>query len=152
MFAKPTIMRPLPFLFAISLAVLATSCRKDLDLSSGAYFGVKEFIRSANCAGPCGEQADCEGEYVGLEGVFDESNILEETNTFYVLDANDEDERLEVRVDPLIASEVFSRIRFRMTNEARVRGDISGYDQQMNLGCNRGFILAMTELEDLEVN
>jgi len=134
----------------LSFAILLflTGCKKDLDLLSGQFFGVKEFLKSGNCDAKCGETADAEGETAPLKGVFDESNIDEEQNRFFVLDAKDDDFSIEVAVDPAISEEAFDLIRFRLTNDVRLRGVIEGYDQPANFNCKRGFILHLESLED----
>lgn len=117
-----------------------------------AHFRVKQFLQSKNCDAKCGEAAPCEGEIVGLKGLVDESNVNPETLQFYVLDEKDEDFRMEVKVDPAISTEAFEKIRFRNTNDIRVRGEIQGYDQQMNFNCKRGFTLRLNALSDLIVD
>lgn len=136
---------------ALAVLLSLTGCKKDLDLLSGEFFGVKEFLHSKNCDAKCGETAEAEGMVVALEGLFDESNVNEEQNQFYVLDARDDDSQIEVVVDPAISAEVFDLIRFRLTNDVGVRGEITGYDQPMNFSCKRGFILHLVSLEDLFV-
>lgn len=135
------------------LALIALSgCKKDLDLESGAFFPVKAFLQSQDCAADCGEMAACEGQIVGIEGVVDESNINPDNLQFYVLDAKNDKFRIEVKADPAIAEEAFEKIRFRLENDIRVRGEIEGYDQPMNFNCKRGFILHLENVEDLFVD
>ena len=98
-------------LLALATLLALSGCKKDLDLLSGKFFGIKEFLHSKNCDAKCGETADCEGQVAGLEGLLDESNINEDQNQFYVLDSKDEDEKIEVRVDSAISAEVFQLIR-----------------------------------------
>ena len=136
-------------LLALATLLALSGCKKDLDLLSGKFFGIKEFLHSKNCDAKCGETADCEGQVAGLEGLLDESNINEDQNQFYVLDSKDEDEKIEVRVDSAISSEVFQLIRFRNTNDVQVRGEIGGYDQPMNFSCKRGFFLDLVNTGDL---
>jgi hypothetical protein len=139
-------------LTAIAVLIALSGCKKDLDLESGAFFPVKAFLQSQDCAADCGEMADCEGQTVGIEGEVDESNVNPDNLQFYVLDAKNDKFSIEVKVDPAIAAEVFEQIRFRLDNDIRVRGEIEGYDQPMNFNCKRGFILHLENLEDLFVN
>ena len=137
-------------LLALAILLLAFSgCKKELDLLSGKFFGVKEFLQSKNCDAKCGESAACEGQVAGLEGLFDESNINADLDQFYVLDSRNEDFKMEVQVDPAISEEVFDLIRFRLTNDVRVRGEIEGFDQPMNFSCKRGFVLHLVNTDDL---
>ncbi len=139
-------------LTAIIALIALGGCKKDLDLESGAFFPVKAFLQSKDCAADCGESAACEGLVAGIEGVVDESNVNPDNLQFYVLDAKNDKFRIEVKVDPAIAAEVFEQIRFRLENDIRVRGEIEGYDQPMNFSCQRAFILHLENVEDIFVD
>lgn len=139
-------------LSAIIALIALSGCKKDLDLESGSFFPVKAFLQSKDCAAGCGETAACEGLVAGLEGVVDESNVNPGNLQFYVLDEKSDKFRIEVKVDPAIADEVFEKIRFRLENDIRVRGEIEGYDQPMNFNCKRAFILHLENVEDLFVD
>ena len=51
----------------ILLTVLVLSgCKKDLDLTSNEYFGIKTFLKSENAKTKCGNKAKCEGKTIKL--------------------------------------------------------------------------------------
>ena len=67
-------------------AMALFGCKKDLDLSSPDYYGIKAFLKSKNANAKCGKTASCEGKTVKLKGILDENNINKETSEFWLID------------------------------------------------------------------
>lgn len=133
----------------LALILVAGACKKELDLEVDAYYGVRQFLQSKNCDTKCGQVADCEGEIVGVKGKVNVDATEREALTFYLSDENHRNCDIEVRVDSLIATDVFDQLLLAGNTHARVKGLVEGFDQPGNLKCKRGFVLLLENEEDL---
>lgn len=143
--------RPHLILMLFALALVAGACKKELDLEADAVYGVRQFLQSKNCDTKCGEVADCEGVEVKIKGKINLDSAVRDALTFRLSDENHHNCDLEVRVDSLIATDVFDRLILAGNTHAQVQGIVEGYDQPGNIKCKRGFVLRLQDEEDLLV-
>lgn len=141
--------KPHLLLVLIALVFVAGACKKELDLEADAYYGVRQFLQSKNCDTKCGEVADCEGVMVGVKGKVNLDNAERDALTFRLSDENHRNCDIEVRVDSLIATDIFDQLILAGNTHARVKGMVEGYDQPGNIKCKRGFVLRLDNEEDL---
>ena len=130
---------------------MASGCRKDLDLDSDTFFGVKELLKSKNCEADCGETASCEGKIVKIKGKIDENNINEDVSTFFILDEKDEDYSISVEVEASCKEETFDKIRTKGGHGIKIEAKIQGFDMPVNFSCSRGFVLKLEEADKITV-
>jgi len=130
----------------ILLTVLVLSgCKKDLDLTSNEYFGIKTFLKSENAKTKCGKKAKCEGKTIKLKGILDADNINKETSEFRLIDEKKDKYSIMVSVDTLIKTVVFDKLEGKGGLVFKVEGIVEGFDKNTNFSCDRGFIIKLDD-------
>lgn len=138
--------------FLLVMIIFLSSCGKDeLDFSNGDYYEVKDVIDSANCDADCGQIADCEGEVVMVRGKLDAGNINASNDQFYLIDANDEDKTMEVKVMEDISEAVFQKLLGNGGEIFKINGELEGFDAPTNLNCQRMFFLKVNDASHVEI-
>ena len=120
-------------------------CKKDLDLSSLDYFGIKTFLKSKNAKAKCGNKASCEDKTLRLKGILDENNINQEVSEFWLIDETKDKFSIMVSVDTIIKTEVFDKLEGKGGLVFKVEGIVEGFDKNYNFSCRRGFILKLDD-------
>ena len=126
-------------------AMALFGCKKDLDLSSPDYNGIKAFLKSTNANAKCGKTASCEGKTVKLKGILDENNINKETSEFWLIDEKKDKYSIMVSVDTIIKTEVFDKLEGKGGLVFKVEGIVEGFDQNYNFSCERSFIIKLDD-------
>jgi hypothetical protein len=139
------------FPVVIAFVLMISSCAKELDLDSGEYFSVKEFLQSKNAKADCDEKADCEGKNVRLEGLIDGDRVIRETNNFYIKDKDNPNFDIEIRVEESISNPVFDLLEPVGDRGVKVMGIADGYDKPTNYRCERVIFLVLLDPADLEI-
>lgn len=130
------------------LALSLSGCHKTLDLESGAYFNIKEFLISDNCHTKCGVPAKCEDKMVALKGI--QRDFIPENGTFYLYDLSNDTYKIEIKIEGNDSFEISQFIMLSSNLHFKVKGIVKGYDQPTNFKCTRGFYLILDDIENID--
>lgn len=143
----------LNILLILAAFFILTSCDEKIDLNNAQYYDIETVVNSRNCSAKCDEMADCEGSNAKMLGTFDESSVDTKKFMFSLVDKIDEKTEMEIRLDSLIAPEVFLNIKGNDEKVIRVEGTLEGYDDGTagSSSCDRVMRLYITDPSKVRV-
>lgn len=142
------------FLFlSLLFALLIISCTKEkLEFDLTQYYDVMLILDSNNCAADCEEEAECEGQEVRVVGIIDGDEISLNNYTFEILDENDQQTPMVIRVDTLASADIFAKITGNGDKVVRLQGVLEGQDGSGVTNCMREINLFVDDPELVRVS
>lgn len=139
------------FLNILLVLLVFTACDEPLDFNNSQFYDVEDILESSNCTADCEEVADCENQRVKMIATIDASGISATEFQFVVQDRSTSTIEMEVKVDTMIAAELFSNIQDKGGEVARLQGLLGGEDGSSSSNCQRTIFMTIDNPADVEI-
>ncbi len=144
-------MKFLSLLLVLLVSILFTACDEPLDFNNSQFYDVQDILESSNCTADCEEEADCENQRVKMIATIDASGISATEFQFVVQDRSTSTFEMEVKVDTVIAAELFANILDKGGEVARLQGRLGGEDGSSSSNCQRVIFMTIDDPADVEI-
>mgnify|MGYP007047847168 FL=1 len=145
-------MKKFTFLFLVFVALILSCTKETIQFDLTQYYDVLVVLDSSNCTADCDEEADCEGQEVRVVGIIDGDEISTNSYTFEILDENDMQTPMVIRVDTMASPEIFAKITGNGDKVVRLQGFLEGQDGSGSTNCMREINLFVENPEFVRVS